>query len=355
MGFEPPERFNIADYFLDARMREGRGGRTALVTDQGPLTYAEVQARANRFGRLLQEAGVEPEQRVLLGLPDGPDFVAALFGTLKIGAVVVMVNPQLDAAAIEYFLGYTRARVAVTTGATAGPFRAAGRSAPLLKEVLVTDEPRTLARLGALPDTLETFPSHRDDAAIWLFSGGTTGRPKAVVQTHTSYANTTECYAKGVLGYRESDVTLSVPKLFFGYAMGANLLFPFSVGATAVLFAETAHPRGDVRADRAAPAHDSRERAHDGQPDGESPRGRAPGSVVAAVFDLGRRGVAGRALRALDRHLRQRAAGRTRHRRDVAYLHHQPSRCGAPGHTGTGGAGLRGAGVRRGGTGARGR
>jgi benzoate-CoA ligase family protein len=242
MGFEPPERFNIADYFLDARVREGRGGRTALVTDQGTLTYAEVQARANRFGRLLLEAGVESEQRVLLGLPDGPDFVAALFGTLKIGAVVVMVNPELDAAALEYFLGYTRARVAVTTGGTAGPFRGAGRSAPLLKDVLVTDEPGTLARLAALPDTLETFPSHRDDAAIWLFSGGTTGRPKAVVQTHTSYANTTECYAKGVLGYRESDVTLSVPKLFFGYAMGANLLFPFSVGATAVLFADTATP-----------------------------------------------------------------------------------------------------------------
>jgi benzoate-CoA ligase family protein len=244
MGFEPPERFNIADYFLDARVREGRGGRTALVTDQGTLTYAEVQARANRFGRLLQEAGVLPEQRVLLGLPDGPDFVAALFGTLKIGAVVVMVNPQLDAAALEYFIAYTRARVAVTAGEAAGPFRAASRAAPLLKDVLVVDEPVTAGRLTAAPATLESFPTHRDDAAIWLFSGGTTGRPKAVVQTHTSYANTTECYAKGVLGYRESDVTLSVPKLFFGYAMGANLLFPFAVGAKAVLFADAATPEG---------------------------------------------------------------------------------------------------------------
>jgi benzoate-CoA ligase family protein len=242
MPFEPPELFNIADYCLDARLREGRGGRTALVTDQGTLTYAEVSARANRFGRLLREAGVLPEQRVLLGLPDGPDFVAALFGTLKIGAVVVMVNPQLDAGAIEYFLAYTRARVAVTTGATAGPFRAATHGAPLLAEVLVLDEPATGQRLAAQPAALDTFPSHRDDAAIWLFSGGTTGRPKAVVQSHTSYANTTECYAKGVLGYRESDVTLSVPKLFFGYAMGMNLLFPFAAGASAVLFAEPATP-----------------------------------------------------------------------------------------------------------------
>ncbi|MFQ5349542.1 MAG: AMP-binding protein, partial [Thermoanaerobaculia bacterium] len=61
---------------------------------------------------------------------------------------------------------------------------------------------------------------------------------------HRSFANTTECYAKQALGYCEDDVTLSVPKLYFGYATGSNLLFPFSVGASAVLFAE--HPTADV-------------------------------------------------------------------------------------------------------------
>jgi benzoate-CoA ligase family protein len=87
---------------------------------------------------------------------------------------------------------------------------------------------------------LEAFPSHRDDAAIWLFSGGTTGQPKAVVQRHESFANTTVCYGQRVLGFSEDDVTLAVPKLFFGYATGSNLFFPFSVGAAAALFAEKA-------------------------------------------------------------------------------------------------------------------
>lgn len=242
MGYVSPERFNIADYFLDARVREGRGQRTALITDQGALTYVEVQARANRFGRLLLAAGVQPEQRVLVALPDGPDFVAALFGTLKIGAVVVMVNPQLDGPAIEYFYGYTRATVAVTARESARTFTNAAADAPLLREVIVADDPATAARVRELPDDLELFPSHRDDAAIWLFSGGTTGSPKAVVQTHASYANSTECYAKGALGYTERDITLSVPKLYFGYAMGANLFFPFSVGARAILFADPATP-----------------------------------------------------------------------------------------------------------------
>src|SRR3989441_12801224 len=129
MSFQPPEQFNIADYFLDARVREGKGARPAVLTDAGALTYGEIQALANRVGHVLTEAGVEPEQRVMIALPDGPAFVAALFGTLKIGAVVVMVNPELKPDAIEYFYGYTRARVIVAHRDSVGAFRAAARSA----------------------------------------------------------------------------------------------------------------------------------------------------------------------------------------------------------------------------------
>src|SRR5213076_639261 len=108
MSFQPPEQFNIADYFLDARVREGKGHRPAVLTDEGTLTYREIQALANRFGHVFAESGVEPEQRVMLALPDGPGFVGALFGTLKIGAAVVMANPQLKPDAIEYFYAYNR-------------------------------------------------------------------------------------------------------------------------------------------------------------------------------------------------------------------------------------------------------
>lgn len=237
-SFAPPERFNIADYFLDDRLREGRGDRTALLTDGGRLTYAEVHALASRFGNLLRERGVQPEQRVIIALPDGPEYVAALFGILKAGGVAVMVNPHLRGEEIRYFYEYTRAVLAFTAPETAGRFQEAAEGARHLREVLTVGGSEFDRLLAGTSAELENFPSHRDDAAIWLFSGGTTGRPKAVVQTHTSYANSTECYAKGVLGITEEDITLSVPKLYFGYATGSNLLFPFSVGAASALFPE---------------------------------------------------------------------------------------------------------------------
>ena len=67
-----PTQLNIADWFLDSRVREGRGDRTALITDSRRFTYREVQALANRYAYVLGSAGVAPEQRVIIALPDGP-------------------------------------------------------------------------------------------------------------------------------------------------------------------------------------------------------------------------------------------------------------------------------------------
>jgi benzoate-CoA ligase family protein len=229
-------QLNIADFFLDARLREGRGDRTALHTDAARWSYREVQALADRYANVLSSAGVAPEQRVIIALHDGPDYVAALFGILKIGAVVVMVNPELKPDAIAYFFEYSRAVAALVTAERADAFRAAAGHAAHAPALLIVGGGDWESRVGAAPETWRNYPTHPDDAAIWLFSGGTTGRPKAAVQPHRSYVNTAQCYARHILAYTEEDVTLSVPKLYFGYAMGSNLFFPFAAGAASVLF-----------------------------------------------------------------------------------------------------------------------
>jgi benzoate-CoA ligase family protein len=244
-----PDRFNIADHFLGDRIREGRGGRVALRLADRSLTYDEVQALAGRFARALGGLGVRQEERVLIALPDGPEFVGALFGTLAIGAVVVMVNPARASRELAALIDYSRAGCVVVDGALLSSFEEALAVAERRPALLVVGgDAGGHASLdvvaGGPAARLETVPTHPDDPAIWLFSGGTTGSPKAVVQTHRSFANTTDCYARRALGYGEDDVTLSVPKLFFGYATGSNLLFPFAAGASAVLFPE--HPTAEI-------------------------------------------------------------------------------------------------------------
>lgn len=251
--YDPPEDLNLADYLLDARIREGLGDKEALRLDDRSLSYRQVHALANRAAQAMARAGLQQEERVLLGLLDGPEFVACLFGALKLGAVVVMVNPGLSEAELAGILAYSRARLAVVDASVLPTWEAAASgsrpSARYVRRLLVAGElsaasphARLADELAAGDDRFDNVPTHRDDPAIWLFSGGTTGRPKAVVQTHRSYANTTECYAKRAVGYRADDVTMAVPSLYFGYATGSNLFFPFSVGATSVLFPEARTP-----------------------------------------------------------------------------------------------------------------
>ena len=238
MPFHAPNPFNIAGHFLDDRVREGLGARIALRTREGTVTYAALQARANRFANALAGMGVRPEERVLIGLPDVPDFPAALFGTLKLGAVGVMVNCYLSEDRIRDLYDYTRASAAVVHAEHAGVFTRATRGAYHIPRLLVLGTDEGEARIVNSSLHYVNCPSHSDDPAIWLFSGGTTGRPKGVIQSHASFANTAECYGKGVIGYTADDITLSVPKLYFGYATGSNLFFPLAAGASAVLFPE---------------------------------------------------------------------------------------------------------------------
>src|SRR5690606_36748010 len=78
----------------------------------------------------------------------------------------------------------------------------------------------------------------RDDPSIGLFTSSSTGKSKAAMHTHRDFAFNTEVFAQRTVGIREDDVTVSVPRLFFGYATGTNLRFPFAVGATVGMFSE---------------------------------------------------------------------------------------------------------------------
>lgn len=253
MAITFPEKFNMATYFLDNRIEEGLGDKIAVYCGAKRYTYKEVRQMANEVGNALLRLGVEMEDRVLIVLPDSIEFVATWFGIAKIGAVITMVNTILPAADYEYYLEYTRAKVAVVHADVMERFTPAASTSPYLKHTIVVGtkvsgsleglEGRSSIRsYGRVtmeaPDTLETAPTTRDDIAIWLFTSGSTGQAKAAVHLQHDLPYNTECYAKQVLGITKDDITLSVPKLFFGYATGTNLLFPFSVGGATALFPE---------------------------------------------------------------------------------------------------------------------
>jgi benzoate-CoA ligase family protein len=229
---------NIDEYLLRRRLSEGRGDRVALRLDDRQVSFGEVDRIASAHSALLAERGVSPGDRVLILMPDGLDCVGALFGSLRCGAVALMLNPGLTPDALGGIAGMARASAAVVHEDNVEALHRALAGAGIHR-------PAEIVVVNGMELPNVDFPTHdtrSTDPAMWIFSGGTTGVPKAVVQTHRSFANTTELYGKGTLRMTEDDVTIAVPKLYFGYAMGSNLFFPFSVGASAVLFADPPTP-----------------------------------------------------------------------------------------------------------------
>ena len=260
MPVEFPERFNMADYFLYHNLEEGREEQICLYFNDQRYTYRDTARMSNATGNALRQLGVHIEDRVLIVLPDCPEFVWSWFGAARIGAVITMVNPLLPASDYRYYLEYTRARVAIVHEAFLPPFVEATRDATFLRAVLVVRNEDALdqepianehARVKffsfaeifeAQPSVCRAADTHRDDVAIWLFTSGSTGHPKGAVHLQHDLPYNTEVFAKRTMGVNESDLTISVPKLFFGYATGTNLLFPFAVGGATVLFSERSTP-----------------------------------------------------------------------------------------------------------------
>jgi benzoate-CoA ligase family protein len=237
-----PEPFNLASYFVDRHVLEGRGDRTALLVGSRTVTYASLAKLVNQVGHVLRDAGVRSGQRVLLALSDGEEFVATWYGAQKIGAVTAEVYPFLQPKDYAYYLGYTEAVAVIADAVTLPALREAGARNLLVtgvpeSELLPGERPfRTL--VDAAPDVLDAAPTTVDDVGIWKFTTGSTGAPKACVHPLRSAKESFERYAVQVLGLREDDRVLAVPKLFFGYARDLVALFPFGVGAAGIAFPE---------------------------------------------------------------------------------------------------------------------
>jgi benzoate-CoA ligase family protein len=233
--------FNVASYFVDRNLEEGRGARTALFTNSGAISYAELATQVNKIGNVLRDLGVQRGQRVLIALSDGVELVATWYAAQKIGAVTAEVYTFLPAKDYAYFLDYTEAAVVVADSVTVDRIREAIEASGYRGQLLVVGE-KFNALVAEAPDTLDPAPTTRDDIAIWKFTTGSTGAPKACVHPARSPIVSYECYARDVLNIGPDDIVLPVPKLFFGYARDLAALYPFGVGGAGIAFPERSTP-----------------------------------------------------------------------------------------------------------------
>ncbi|MGW6458074.1 amino acid adenylation domain-containing protein, partial [Streptomyces sp. NPDC055078] len=230
----------VVDAF--AEQAGAHGALPAVVADT-TLTYAELDARADRLARLLIDRGVGPEGIVALALPRSADLIVGALAVLKAGGAYLPLDLDYPADRLEFMVTDARPVCTLTTLATAAV-------APDVRgvETVVLDAPDTLAALAALAE-LPATPAgtrvgtpvggrvgarlHGDHPAYVIYTSGSTGRPKGVVVPHAALANFLEMQTEA-LALAAGDRLVAVTTISFDIA-ALEIWTPLLSGATVVL------------------------------------------------------------------------------------------------------------------------
>jgi benzoate-CoA ligase len=232
---------------VDENIAQGRDEHVAIYYQDQKFTYRDVYEKVNQTGNALRNLGLEIEQRVLLVLPDSPEFAFSFFGAIKIGAVPIPTNPWMKAKDYKYLLQDSRARILLVHESSLSEVEPIWDQSRYLKHVIVVGKPRGKSvaydfLISKAATTLEPERTSKDDVVMWNYTSGSTGSPKGAVHLQHDMITITDLFVKPVLGMREDDICFSASKLFFSYGLGNSLYFPFRFGAATVLWPERPDP-----------------------------------------------------------------------------------------------------------------
>lgn len=236
------EQFNASQWLVDRQVDAGFGARTALISGDTAISYAELLDSVRAAAGGLRRLGVRPEERVLMILRDGPELAIAILAAMRIGAVALPVNPLLLARDLVAIARDARARCAIVPSDAGALIAALSEGAP---------DVTALVRVGPGADSDAAGPQWTDVLAggddgtadvttdespgFWLCTSGTTGPPKLAMHRHGDVRTTCDGYAREVLDVQPTDRHLSVAPLFHAYGFGNSMTFPLASGAAAVL------------------------------------------------------------------------------------------------------------------------
>ena len=221
---------NLTGMLADT-LRE-HGDRVAVKLDDLELTYEALEAGSARVAGLLAAKGVGPGDRVGLMLPNLPYFPFAFFGVLRLGAVVVPMNPLLKEREVAFHLSDSGAKVLVGWQQFADAAQAGAEQAGA--EVLVV-EPGEFEKQVAEADPVEEIAERDDDdTALILYTSGTTGTPKGAELTHENLRSATQISVDLVDSGPET-VTFGALPLFHVFGLTSGLNSSVRVGACLTL------------------------------------------------------------------------------------------------------------------------
>src|SRR4051795_914976 len=192
--------------------------RPAVKPDDIVLNYAILDAAAARAAGLLRSKGIGPGDAVGLQMPNVPYFPIVYFGALRLGAVVVPMNPLLKGREVEYHLTDSDAKVLVAWHGFAEPAQEGSQGAGA--ECVIAEPGEFEQLLGGAEAVDDVVDRADDDAAVIIYTSGTTGTPKGATLTHANIASGAEV-ARDLVDAGRDSVALATLPLFHVFGMNS--------------------------------------------------------------------------------------------------------------------------------------
>ncbi|TQF11274.1 (2,3-dihydroxybenzoyl)adenylate synthase [Myxococcus llanfairpwllgwyngyllgogerychwyrndrobwllllantysiliogogogochensis] len=229
---------------------ERHGDHTALVSGKERWTYRELDARVDRLAAGLKGLGIQPQDRVVVQLPNIGAFHEVCFALFRLGALPVFALPAHRASEIGYFCEFTEAVAYVIADRHGGfDYRNLATSVqaktPSLRHVIVVGDAGPFTSLEGLyaDSPVELTEPRPDDVAFFQLSGGSTGVPKLIPRTHDDYLYSLRASAE-ICQLDASSVYLCALPAAHNFPMSSPGVFgTFYAGGTSVL---ALHPSPDV-------------------------------------------------------------------------------------------------------------
>ena len=204
--------------------------RPAVKLDDTVLNYAALDGAAALAAGMLRAHGVEAGDRVAIQLPNVPYFPVVYYGALRLGAVVVPLNPLLKAGEVEYHLTDSGAKVLVSWHGFSDEATAGSEAAGVDLVVVVPGEFEGI--LGGSEPVAEVADRADDDPAVIIYTSGTTGTPKGATLTHSNIATSAQV-ALDLVDAGPDSVTVATLPLF--HVFGMNSIMNVSVAAQGLM------------------------------------------------------------------------------------------------------------------------
>ncbi len=225
-----PPTLNVAEALVDGALRKGWAQRTAYFYEGRRITFAEVARETNRAANALRALGAGLGDRVMVRMADRPETVYILLAIMRIGAIAMPTYPMLGPDELAYRANDAEAVAIVCDPDLLQAVEQARPRCSTLRHVLLPDDLASGAA-GECPAT----PTGRDDISILMYTSGTSGEPKGVIQPHVDHLAGGDCHMNHVLGLAPKDVLAGPVALPFRFGIEFYIIFTLRNGCPSVL------------------------------------------------------------------------------------------------------------------------